>query len=59
MSVHKYRHSRNNSQSKQEDNNTIYEHIRRIDGAEVSRKYFKCGLLGKGGFANCYITENA
>ena len=22
------------------------------------RKYQKCGLLGKGGFANCFITEN-
>ena len=59
MSLSKHRNSRANSQSKQEDNNVIYEHIHRIDGAEVMRKYFKCGLLGKGGFANCYITENA
>ena len=60
MSLSKHRSSRGGSysQCKQEESNIIYEHIRRIDGAEVTRRYLKSGLLGKGGFANCYITEN-
>jgi serine/threonine protein kinase len=57
MSLTKNR-PRGSSHSKQDDSNVIYEHIRRIDGAEVTRRYYKCGLLGKGGFANCFITEN-
>lgn len=36
----------------------IMEHVRRIDGTDITKKYLKCGLLGKGGFANCFITEN-
>jgi hypothetical protein len=37
-------------------NGGIVEHIRRIDGTELTRRYVKCGLLGKGGFANCFTT---
>jgi hypothetical protein len=44
---------------KTEDQNVLYEHVRRIDGTELVKRYIKCGLLGKGGFANCFITENA
>jgi len=56
------KHKRNSSKptkEKAEDQNVIFEHVRRIDGTEIVRKYIKCGLLGKGGFANCFITENA
>lgn len=60
LTKHKRTNSRLSSKSKDkiEDTNVIYEHVRRIDGQEVLRKYLKCGLLGKGGFANCFITEN-
>lgn len=58
ISKHKRSNSRLSSKSKEkiEDTNVIYEHVRRIDGEEVVRKHLKCGLLGKGGFANCFIT---
>ena len=58
LSKHKRTNSRMTSKSKDklEDSNVINEHVRRIDGEEVTRKYIKCGLLGKGGFANCFIT---
>jgi len=36
----------------------VIEKIARIDGNETIKKYKKGQLLGKGGFANCYITEN-
>lgn len=55
LSKHKRSGSRLSAREK-EDNNVIYEHVRRIDGQEIIRKYMKCGLLGKGGFANCFIT---
>lgn len=57
MSVSK--HKRNPSRQpkdKTDDPNLLYEHVRRIDGTEIVRKYIKCGLLGKGGFANCFVT---
>lgn len=57
MSLNK--HKRNPSRShkeKAEEQNVLYEHVRRIDGTEIVRKYVKCGLLGKGGFANCFVT---
>ena len=34
----------------------VIEKIARIDGNETVRKYKKGQLLGKGGFANCYVT---
>lgn len=34
------------------------EQVRRIDGEDTTRKYQKCGFLGRGGFANCHIVEN-
>lgn len=59
LSKHKRTSSRaSQSKEKTEDANVISEHVRRIDGEEVVRRYLKCGLLGKGGFANCFITEN-
>ena len=36
----------------------IIEKIVRIDGNETVRKYKKAQLLGRGGFANCFVTEN-
>ena len=60
MSISKYRRNPSKpSKERTEDQNVLYEHVRRIDGTEIVRKYIKCGLLGKGGFANCFITENA
>jgi hypothetical protein len=60
MSVSKHKRSSSKvsvrEKEKAEDTNIIYEHVRRIDGQEVVRKYVKCGLLGKGGFANCFVT---
>jgi hypothetical protein len=61
MSLQKHRktESRIVKDKLEEDmNNFIIERVRRIDGQETIRKYQKCGLLGKGGFANCFITEN-
>lgn len=59
MSISKHKRTTSRAaKEKVEETNTLYEHVRRIDGTEIVRKYLKCGLLGKGGFANCFITEN-
>ena len=58
VSKHKRPQSRTPQKDKVEENNRIYEYVRRIDGTQIVRRYLKCGLLGKGGFANCFISEN-
>lgn len=37
--------------------NSIVEHIVSLSGKETEKVYIKHGLLGRGGFANCYITQ--
>lgn len=44
------------SLSRDKDDKYIIQHICSINGKASTRKYIKDGLLGSGGFANCYIV---
>lgn len=35
----------------------IVEHIISLSGVETEKIYIKRGFLGRGGFADCYITQ--
>lgn len=41
-----------------EDKDYITEYVQSISGEVSKRKFKKCGSLGTGGFANCFIVEN-
>ncbi len=38
-------------------NNYIIEYIVNLTGIETQKVYIKQGFLGRGGFANCFITQ--
>ena len=44
---------------KHKPSNVIVEHIVSLSGQEIQKVYTKYGFLGRGGFANCYITKKA
>ena len=39
------------------ENDQIFERIVKINGEKSTKVYQRKELLGKGGFANCYLTE--
>lgn len=39
------------------NNNYIIEYIVSLSGLETQKVYLKHGFLGRGGFANCFITQ--
>lgn len=39
------------------NNNYIIEYVVSLSGVENEKIYIKHDLLGRGGFANCYITQ--
>ena len=42
---------------KKKSKNCIVEYIVSLSGQETKKVYIKHGFLGKGGFANCFITQ--